>query len=321
MKRTILVLGTMLALIAALAGCGGADTSSEATSSSDGVTLNDDYPEALSVPAQLSIGTLMLEDTDNAVTEEQAQELLTPWQLLRSLQESGTAAEIEIDAIVNQIHGAMTTEQLTAIKEMELTPTSMLELARERGGFGGFGGGGGFRLPAGVTPGRGRGPGGGFGGGGNLSPEEQEAAIAERMSTLAGSFATNFVVTLLEARAEGEALEAAAPPSGAFGSMRAILGAVTEATGLDQQALMTQVRDGKTLTEIIEANGADLEEILAQVVAAETERINQAVTDGTLERAEADEMLASLEAQIKEMLEQPLQFGGRGASGDGPRQP
>jgi len=51
------------------------------------------------------------------------------------------------------------------------------------------------------------------------------------------------------------------------------------------------------------------------MAAAETERVNQAVADGTLEQAAADEWLADLEARVKEVLEQPLRFGGRGASG------
>ena len=69
----------------------------------------------------------------------------------------------------------------------------------------------------------------------------------------------------------------------------------------------------KTLAEVAEAKGADMDDVLAKVVAAETERISQAVSDGTLEQTGADGMLADLEARVKELLEQPLQLGGRGS--------
>jgi hypothetical protein len=78
---------------------------------------------------------------------------------------------------------------------------------------------------------------------------------------------------------------------------------------VDQQEIMAGAREGKTLREIAEENGADTDEIVAQVVAAETERVNQAVADGSLEQADADAYLADLETQAKELLEGTIQFG------------
>jgi hypothetical protein len=168
----------------------------------------------------------------------------------------------------------------------------------------------------------------GQGQGSDLSPEEQQALLAERMNDVAGAAMTGMLISLLEARAEGEIWEVASPnqafpTSGtqAAGNVRAVLGAVAEATGLDQQEVLAQARDGKTLAEIIAANGADEDEIISQVVAAETERVNQAVADGTLEQADADELLDGLEARVKEMLEGPLEFGFRGPFGDGSGEP
>jgi hypothetical protein len=286
------------------------------------VTLNEDYADALPVSSQLAIGTLLLEETNDAVTVEQAGDLLPNWQMFQALQSSGTAAQAELDAVLNHVRGAMTNEQLMAIKEMQLTLDNLLELVQERGlarGFaGGAGGpgGGGFRPPAGVFSGGGTGggPGGGFGGGANLSPEEQEAALGERMNRFAGTAMTGMLVSLLEARAEGETWEIAAPNQD-LGLQRVLLGAIAEATGLDQQEIRSQAGEDKTLREVAEGNGADIDAIVAQVVAAETERVNQAVADGTLEQAAADEWLADLEVRVREVLEQPLQFGGRGAFG------
>ena len=344
MFRKIVILFSLLVIVLAAAACGndGAGSGEASNTTSTGsahVTLNEDYADALPVPSQLAIGTLMLESTDHAVTVEQAGELLPNWQMLQALQSSGTAAQAELDAVLNQIQGAMTDEQLMAIKEMQLTPDSMTELAQERGlgrgfagGAGDAGGAGGFRPPDGAFPGGGFGPGGGegapgggfgpgaFGGGENLSSEEQQAALAERMNTFLGSAMSNTVISLLEARAKGETWEVAAPNQD-FGLQRELLGAIAEATGLDQQEIMTQTRDGQTLLEIATANGADVDEIVAQVVAAETERVNQAVADGSLAQADADQRLADLETRVKALLDQPMQFRRPGAPDDTSTQP
>lgn len=144
--------------------------------------------------------------------------------------------------------------------------------------------------------------------------------MAERMNAQMGTAMSGMLISLLEARAKGETLEMASAAQ-RIGNMRAVLGVVAEATGLDQREIVSQAREGKTLAEIIEANGADVDEILAQVVATETERVNQAVADGTLGQTDADGLLADLEARIKEMLEQPLEFGNRGVPGDSSGQP
>jgi hypothetical protein len=343
MLKKIVILGVLLVLTLAAAACGndggaGAEASNTTSTGSARVTLSEDYADALPVPSQLAIGTLMLEDTDNAVTVEQAGELLPNWQMLQALQSSGTAAQAELDAVLNQIQGAMTDEQLTAIKEMQLTRDSMMQLAQERGlGRGLAGGAGGFRPPDGAFPGgEGGGPAGGFvpggggrggglgpgafGGGENLSTEEQQAALAERMNTFLGSSVSNMVISMLEARAQGETWEVAAPNQ-EFVLQRALLGAIAEATGLEQREIVTQTREGQTLLEIATANGADVDEIVAQVVASETERVNQAVADGSLAQADADEWLANLEARVKALLDQPMQFRRPGASDDTSAQP
>lgn len=333
-KRMTVILGVLLALMVGLVACGGggdggADEAGSSASSSASVALNEDYADALPVSSQLAVGTLLLEDTENAVTVEQAEELLTDWQMLQALQSSGTAAQAELDVVIKQIQGDMTDAQLMAIKNMKLTADSMMEVFQERGGMGpgGLAGSdeeGGFQPPGGgmmMPPdgGAGGGPGGGglgpggFGMGPGAGSEEQEAATAERTGQFAGTAMTGMLVSLLEARAEGETWEIAAPNQDMM-LQNTLFVAVAGVTGLDQQALRTQARDGETMLEIIEAHGASADEVLAQVIAAETERVNQAVAGGSLEQAQADEWLGNLEARVQEMLEQPLQFG-RGAPG------
>jgi len=65
---------------------------------------SDDVP----VATMLVIGTLQLEGTQQAVTDEQAGELLPMWQVYQSLTNSSTAAQAEIDGLVEQIRETMT---------------------------------------------------------------------------------------------------------------------------------------------------------------------------------------------------------------------
>jgi hypothetical protein len=174
---------------------------------------------------KLPAGTLLLEDTDLAVTPEQAKELLPLWQMIRSLQGSTTASQVEVDAVFEQIQAAMTPEQLAAIDEMDQEDMGALfeELGMGRqqgdsasddeqgGGFGGPPDMGGMMPPGGgeggaviIGPGGGEGgPGMGPGGFGNLDPEAQATAMAGRGGAGMGfgSGLTDAVIELLETRA------------------------------------------------------------------------------------------------------------------------
>ena len=183
MKKTLFALTLILAL--ALTACGGTATETETASSGAG-GLNADYENALSVQLQLSVGTFNLEGTDLAVDVEQATDLIPLWQVLNGLNESGTAAPEEIDALVVQIEETMTSEQISAIAAMNLTRENMGEIMQEYA----LTMGSGESPPEGMVPGQGRGgsdvPGlGGSGGGRNttgMSPEQIATAQAERES-------------------------------------------------------------------------------------------------------------------------------------------
>ena len=184
MKKTLFTLTLVLAL--ALSACGGADSTTGSEAAGAG-GLNADYENALSVQLQLSVGTFNLEGTDLAVDVEQAAELLPLWQVLNGLNESGTAAAEEIDALVSQIEETMTTEQVASIAAMQLTRESMGEIMQEYA----LSMGGGEAPPEGFVPGQGRNgssvPGLSSGGQGRsgdtgMSPEQTATDQAERES-------------------------------------------------------------------------------------------------------------------------------------------
>jgi hypothetical protein len=79
------------------------------------------------------MGTLQLEGTEFAVTVQQSSELLILWKAYRSLIESDTAAQEELQALLGQVEKAMTTEQLDAIRDMEITQEEINELVEDLG--------------------------------------------------------------------------------------------------------------------------------------------------------------------------------------------
>ncbi len=217
--KKVKFLGVLVSLTLILVACGG--TSGAANTAT--TVLNEDYPDALPIQTQLTLGILKLEESDLAVESAQAADLLTLWQAIRSLSSSDITAEGEIDAIVNQILETMSPEQLDAIAAMELTEEGILEITQElgiaRGGDWTGEGDPRSSAPDGMVPGSG--PGGGLGGGGgmgggrfsegegnlDLDPEQiatLQAERAEKRSSgdLFSMFLINPLIQMLEERSQ-----------------------------------------------------------------------------------------------------------------------
>lgn len=183
----------LLLLSLGLAACKSANSQATSSQVANGQTAPGQGSDQANAPLgeidQLAIGTLKLEGSDQAVTAEQAKELLTLWQAYQALGNSDTTAQAELEAVVNQIKGNMTPEQTQAIEAMQITRQTMFEEMQALGidfgnrGNGEQGGtpqagqsssgraqnGGGFPdggPGGGAMPGGGGMPGGGMGGGG-----------------------------------------------------------------------------------------------------------------------------------------------------------
>ena len=211
MKKTIFL---TLILTLLLAACGGNTEIAPSTGTSvdnaetvqggeDGEDFDIGSRELL-LSSALAIGTLKLEETDQAIAPDQAADLLPLWQVLNSLTTSDTAAPKEIDATIKQIQDTMTAEQLAAIEAMELTGEDIMVTIQELGlttGFGdrenspeGFGGGQG---PGGGGPPAGGPPGGGPGGQ-EISPEQMATAQVRRAEG-GGGFGNRMLAPLVPA--------------------------------------------------------------------------------------------------------------------------
>ncbi len=158
MKKIIIILAV---LTITLTACGA--SSKTTTGSQNGGTL--------SAMTQLVVGTLKLEGTDQAVTKQQAAELLPLWQVYQQLIASDTAAQAEIDGLAGQIRDAMTSDQSKAIADMKLTQADVVAFMQQQGvsmgptpSAGGSKSGtsnqGGSGFPGGGDPGGGMPPGG-----------------------------------------------------------------------------------------------------------------------------------------------------------------
>ena len=159
MRKVWQITLVLVLLAGILAGCGTADTTETETSAiladsgasdqADSAALDESYEGALPVSSQLALGTLLLEGTENALSPEQAGTLLPLWQIIES---GALRGEAETSAVMKQIEGSMTPEQLSAITAMQLTSEDMGTWAQEQGvALGGPGNGAGASLPEGMT--------------------------------------------------------------------------------------------------------------------------------------------------------------------------
>jgi hypothetical protein len=140
-KRITLI---ALVVVAALSACSGPAAPTLTTANQDtytSTTLDTSYEGALSVRNQLALGTLELAGTANAITADQAKTLLTLWQALRGTMQSGSSASAEVNALLSQIEGTLTAQQLAAIKDLKLTQTAFQQWATANGISMGAGGG------------------------------------------------------------------------------------------------------------------------------------------------------------------------------------
>jgi len=119
MKKTLSL--TFILLLLALTACG----ASSATGGAGSTTPSDAAAPALSTAQTLLLGTLKLEGTGQAVTAEQAADLLPLWKVYDELLTRDNAAQAEFDALAGQIQGTMTSDQLKAITAMNLTQQDM----------------------------------------------------------------------------------------------------------------------------------------------------------------------------------------------------
>ncbi len=68
--------------------------------------------------------------------------------------------------------------------------------------------------------------------------------------------------------------------------------------------LRAELRAGKSVADIATAKNVSLDKVISAIVDAETKTLAQAVTDGKLTQAQADQRIANLKANLPALLAQ-----------------
>lgn len=77
-----------------------------------------------------------------------------------------------------------------------------------------------------------------------------------------------------------------------------VMQTVEDMTDLTWSDVLSALRDGQSLSEVLEANGADPQAVREAAKAEATAQIEQAVADGTITQARADALLAQLDTML-----------------------
>ena len=94
---------------------------------------------------------------------------------------------------------------------------------------------------------------------------------------------------------------------------------VAEFLGIPQGEVTSGLAQGQTLAQIAEENGSSAEELAAFLLSSTQERVAQAVEDGKIDEARAEEILANAEERIDRLIHRE---GGATCQGQGePNQP
>ncbi len=95
------------------------------------------------------------------------------------------------------------------------------------------------------------------------------------------------------------------------------LAVAAKALGMDETALRTELQSGKTIADVAKAKGVDSAKIITAIVEAQKADVAQAVSDGKLTQAQADQILANAETHAANHVNStaPMGRGGHGGKG------
>jgi polyhydroxyalkanoate synthesis regulator phasin len=105
-----------------------------------------------------------------------------------------------------------------------------------------------------------------------------------------------------QAQAVAEALAEGFRPGGHRGHRGPNLGAVAGFLEMEVEDFRAALQEYDTLADLAAANGSSAEELIDFLVSKADERLAQAVENGRIDQAEADEKLVEIEEKITEMV-------------------
>ena len=93
------------------------------------------------------------------------------------------------------------------------------------------------------------------------------------------------------------------------------LGAAATYLGVSESDLQTQLEGGKTLADVAKAEGKTVDGLVSALVADEKKELDQAVKDGQITQAQADEMLSGAKDRFTAMVNGERPEGGPSGHG------
>lgn len=140
---------------------------------------------------------------------------------------------------------------------------------------------------------------------GRLTQEQADARLAEVQTQLPTQLSIAFTPGM---RGGGRGMPGFGPG--------ASFATIATSLGISESELMTALQTGKSVAAIATEKDVALETVIAAIVAEQKTALQQAVTDGRLTQAQADQQLARLQANLPHLLS--LQGGmGHGFGGPG----
>ncbi len=110
------------------------------------------------------------------------------------------------------------------------------------------------------------------------------------------------------------------------GPDNSLVAVAAKVLGMEQTALVAELQAGKTIAQVAQTKGVALDKIVTAFVQPHVDWLNQAVKDGKITQAQADQYIATMKANITAKLSAPLTPRGNGngngtgfvdANGDG----
>jgi polyhydroxyalkanoate synthesis regulator phasin len=154
-----------------------------------------------------------------------------------------------------------------------------------------------------------------------LADTDGETSVVDRIKSALSGLVDDGSLTQEQADEVATTLsDAGLGHGGHHGGDRIGLETAADALGLTEAELRTALEsDGTSLADVAQAQGVDVGTLVDALVQAQQDRIAQAVEDGRLTQAEADQRLADLEARVTERVnsDDPVRgHHGRGGHAD-----
>jgi polyhydroxyalkanoate synthesis regulator phasin len=137
-----------------------------------------------------------------------------------------------------------------------------------------------------------------------LADTDGETSVVDRIKSALSGLVEDGSLTQEQADEVATTLsDAGLGHGGHHGGDRIGLETAADALGLTEAELRTALEsDGTSLADVAQAQGVDVGTLVDALVQAQQDRIAQAVEDGRLTQAEADQRLADLEARVTERV-------------------